>query len=499
MSDNPIISQISEAITPLIEENSHLRESIDEIRAMLDYEDQGWRLIAGAYGADDGRGLSLEDVKNASIKARTRVAASSLPKRAADLHAGYVFGNGVEISDTKRDPGAKGRIPGEVRFYEDPINQEALFSGAAKRELQYSRFSDGNVIVFCDTSTRQVRRVPIFEIGGYMSNPDQVDEVWAWLRVWDRVKENGETETRREWVYTNRFSGQRRSGIRYGDELVPVAKNKTAVDLRCNRQTGWVLGVPDALSGLHWSEAYGEVLQYGRVVNKGLSQIIYKITQKTQKGAQNVGVKLSGGSVGSAAVLGEGQDIQLVNSAQRSFDFTAPRPLAAMAAAAWNVTTPDLLADSSAAGSSYGSLNALTPGMQNAMQAMRDEWTQFYTDVFQVMGFKRPTLTWPPMNEPDEYRKAQELTLYSVALTDQEYRAAVLDRLQIPGDSSVIPPLLAMRGEVPKQAASPDQGVPNSTGGADSTDKNDLAQEMRDQNFLDELRGLVERLEAAKG
>src|SRR5690625_1197342 len=196
MSDNPIISQISEAITPLIEENSHLRESIDEIRAMLDYEDQGWRLIAGAYGADDGRGLSLEDVKNASIKARTRVAASSLPKRAADLHAGYVFGNGVEISDTKRDPGAKGRIPGEVRFYEDPINQEALFSGAAKRELQYSRFSDGNVIVFCDTSTRQVRRVPFFAFEGYMFTPGLVDEGGAGVRVGVLLREKGETEAR---------------------------------------------------------------------------------------------------------------------------------------------------------------------------------------------------------------------------------------------------------------------------------------------------------------
>src|SRR5690625_7508810 len=125
MSDNPIISQISEAITPLIEENSHLRESIDEIRAMLDYEDQGWRLIAGAYGADDGRGLSLEDVKNATIKARTRVAASSLPKRAADLHAGYGCGTGAEISDTKRDPGAKGGIPGTVLVYDSPISKVA--------------------------------------------------------------------------------------------------------------------------------------------------------------------------------------------------------------------------------------------------------------------------------------------------------------------------------------------------------------------------------------
>lgn len=139
-------------------------------------------------------------------------------------------------------------------------------------------------------------------------------------------------------------------------------------------------------------------------------------------------MKLGRGGAGQAAVLGEGQDIQMVNASQSSFNFSAARPLAAMAAAAWNISVIDLLADSSAAGSSYGSAQALTSGIQNAMNGMREEWTQFYQDVFEVMGLGRPSVSWPPMEKPDSYRMAQELTLYSVALTDEEYREEVLDR-----------------------------------------------------------------------
>src|SRR5690606_32685999 len=111
-----------------------------------------------------------------------------------------------------------------------------------------------------------------------------------------------------------------------------------------NRQVGFTYGIPDALAGLHWTRAYGEVLRYGQIVSESLAKITYKVVQKTQKGAQNVGVKMSSGGVGQTAVIGEGQDIQLVSQSRQSYDFTHAQPLAAMAAAAWNVSIVDLLA-----------------------------------------------------------------------------------------------------------------------------------------------------------
>lgn len=478
MSTSDVVSQISEAVSsainPYIAENDLLRESIEEVRAMFSRDEVGWSAISGISDGSKTRGLDLSEVHAVSKSARARVAGSSLVKRAADLHCGYVFGNGVEIDGTIRETGRSGRPQGSVAFYEHPINQESIFSGAAKRELQYARFTDGNVIAFCDTREKTVRRVPISEIANVLVNPEYPDEIWAWLREWNQLTANGGTRQVQRWAYTNRFTGRRQQTISVEGKAIPVLKDVTAVDLRANRQVGFTFGVPDATAGLHWAAAYGEVLRYGQIVNEGLAKIIYKVTNtRTKGGAQNIGVKMGSSGYGQGAALGEGQDIQLVNSTQRSFDFTAARPLAAMAAAAWNVSNIDLLSDSSAAGSSYGAAQSLTPGMENAMNGMRQEWDQFFADIFELMGFGRVALHWPPMNEPDAYRMAQELTLYSVALSDEEYRAAVLDRLDIPGDAKKIPASLAARNAEPVTQVSPDQGRGNGTGGQDSGKNND--------------------------
>lgn len=511
MSKDPTIKELSEKISALSNENETLQESLSDVRMMMDYEDRGWEAIFGYASGDRTEGLDLEEVKSVSEKARTKVAAASLEKRASDLHGGYVFGNGIEIDGTIRDPKAdtRGRRPGEIKFFEDTINQENLFSDSAHKELQRARFTDGNVVVFCDTKTKQVRRIPIYEISGILTHPDHPDEITAWLRTWTHYTPSGEAKTKRAWAYTNRHSGTKATSIKVGNESVKVLQNTVAIDLRANRQVGWTYGIPDALAGMMWTEAYGQVLRYGQIVNESLAKIVYKVISKTQKTASTVGVKLGSVGPGGAAAVGEGQDIQLVNSSQRSFDFTAARPLAAMAASAWNLSNIDLLADSSAAGSSYGAAQTLSAGIQNAMKGMQQDWTQFYADIFEAVGFERPSIRWEPMEEPDAYRMAQELTLYSVALSDVEYRREVLDRLDIPGNPEDIPETLLMRSAEPKsQAASPDQGRNSDAGGADSSEKNDtrtdtISQEslmsmMSQEDILKEMRELVGRIEAAQ-
>lgn len=507
MTDSHVINAISEALNPIIEENAQLKESIGEVRAMMNYENRGWSAILGINSGDREHGLDLDEVKLVAEKASTQVAAGALPKRAADLHFGFIFGNGVEFEGVERERGKKGAPSNTVRFYEDSVNQESIFSGAAKHELQYERFTSGNVLAYCYTTEKKVRRVPISEITEVLVNPDYPDEIWAYMRTWTHVNLNGESEVRKSWAYTNRYPKKRQKTIEVGNEQVPVLQGVTVVDLRANRQVGWTFGVPDAVSGLHWTQAYGEVLRYGQIVNETLAKVVYKVVQKTQKGAQNAAVKMGRGGAGQAAILGEGQDIQMVNASQSSFNFAAARPLAAMAAAAWNISVIDLLADSSAAGSSYGSAQALTAGIQNAMNGMRAEWTQFFQDIFEVMGLGRPSVSWPPMEKPDSYRMAQELTLYSVALTDEEYRTVVLDRLDIAGDAKAVPPMLRARGEVPQQAASPDQGQSNSTGGQDSGAKNDqrtdtiesLRSEMAMSELMSEMRSLLQEVRELKG
>lgn len=502
MTDNTITEAISRAISdaidPLMAENQELRESNAQVKAMFDYQDRGWQLLLGLAGGDTEYGLDLDDVKLIAEKAGTQVAAGALPKRAADLHFGFIFGNGFEIDGVEREKGATGRPKGEVAFYENGINQESIFSGAATHELQYARFTTGNVIVLCDKSKKQVRRLPFVEVEDVMVNPDFSEEIWAYLRKWQQQKPNGESETKQSWIYTNRYVGKKQKSISVAGKPIPVMQNTIAVDLRSNRQVGYTFGIPDAAAGLHHSAAYGEVMRYGQIVNESLAKVVYQVVQKTQKGASKVGVRMGQGGAGQTAVVGEGQSIELVNKAQASFNFAAARPIAAMAATAWNVSVVDLLSDSSAAGSSYGAGNLLTAGMQNVMNGVRAEWTQFYQDVFAVMGFDRPKISWPPMEKPDSYRLAQELALYSPNLFDEEVRAITLDRLDITGDSSNIPPSLSARNTVTKQAASPDQGQSNGTGGQDSAQKSDQRSDTIGENLRHEmaLEGLITQFQS---
>lgn len=479
-TDSDLITTVTEALQRVqADHEKRLEESVEEIRAQFAFEDRGWAALGSYASGDRLEGLDLDEVKSISEKARPRVAIASLDKRALNLHTGYVFSKGVTFDGTERAENAKGAPSAKAKFFENPINQAELFSEEAKATLQSTRFTDGNVLALCDTSKRTVRIIPISQIDSILVSDDFPGEVWAYRRTW---QPSGEKKTRAEWVYTSRFEGVRKRAIGEGPNATPVRENATIVDLRANRQSGWALGIPDAAAGMLWTEAYGQVLQYGQIVNESLSKIIFKVVSKTAKGAQQAGVKMaSADAYGGAASMADGQDIQMVNSSMRSFDFSAARPLAAMAASAWNVSNMDLLSDSSAAGSSYGSAQALTDGIRNAMLSMQKQWTRFYQDIFQTMELGRVGVHWEPLDAADPYRKAQEITLLSTALSDEEYRAAVLEQLDIVGDPSQIPPSLSARniadgvgaGETPKVQTSPDQGQNNPAGNSDSGTMND--------------------------
>lgn len=500
---NAIIESLSETINQQVE--SRVEESMAQVQHMLQYEDQGWKTLIGRDVSHDDEGPDLDDIRAISEKARSRVALASLDKRAVDLHAGFIFGKGFDIEGSRREDGSRGAPTALMKFVEKKSTQSAFLSPSARKELQKARFTDGNVFVLCDTKAKTAHRIPLSQIVGYRVDPEYPDEVQAWKRQW-AVRTGTKTETRTRWYYSNRFEGTKATSFKTADgKTEPVAKDAVIVDLRANRQVGWALGIPDATAGMLWAEAYGKVLSYGQVVNESLSKIIYKVVNKSKKGAQDAGVKISQTEgFGNAASMAEGQDIQMVNTSMRSFDFSAARPLAAMAAAAWNVSNMDLLSDSSAAGSSYGSAQALTDGIRNAMLSMQDEWTEFFSDILDECGAGRPDIHWPPMDSPDPYREAQTLVLLSSTLSDEEYREKALNQLDIPGDPNKIPETLKARSATADatsagvQQAAPDQGQNSDAGAAGSTASNDLRSDTNSESLMSamQMESFLERAES---
>lgn len=514
------IEALSEAVTrlPHLEaENAELRESISEVRAMLSHEDQGWSIISGFASEDRLEGLDLDEVQEVARMIQPRVAAASLAGRAVDLHSGFVFGKGMTI-DGVEEPKTAGRKKAIYSFYSDPDNQEALFSTSAHQELQKARFVEGNVLFACNKETQKVSRIPFSQITALRVDPDFSERVLAYKRTWETELANGKKETVSRWYVTRRYqpkaNGQRHKTFPDGPgKSTPVDQDHVIVDLRANRQVGFALGIPDGLRGLHWSEAYTQHVRYGQVVTEALSKLLYKITSKTKAGAQQAGVKMAGvNAPGGAATMTEGQDVEAIRTAGNAYSFEKLRPIAALAAAAWNVSNADLLNDSAAAGSSYGALSGLVPGNRNAMTTMQRDWASVFQAIFDVMGHGRPAIHWEPMEAPDPYRAAQALTLLSAALDNPEYRGKALDILDIAGDKNTIPDVLKMRSAPPEpagaasQQAAPDQGKSNGTGGGgrgandqrtDTISSKEVFVSMQNEEFLDRMQALVERMEAA--
>lgn len=509
MSDesNPL-QLLSEAFNQLQAKNELLEESMADIRAQFAYEDEGWRLISGVASGEHLEGLELDEVHAIAEKISPRIVAGSLPRRAVDLHSGFVFGRGMYIEGTEK-PKGRGAVSKSRKIFADPENQESVFSDTAKEELQKERFVSGNVLVAVNTRTNKINRIPFNQIKDVKVDPDFPEKIIAWLREWD-TKDGSRNSVKRRWYYTKRFTGTRQKSFTRGNETVAVEPDVTVVDLRAGRQVGHVLGIPDGIAGIHWAELYSAGMKWGLGVAEGLSKIIFRVTSKTKQGVQSTGVKIGsfGGTAGTAS-MGEGQELTAISTAGKGYDFTSLRDVAGMAALSWNVSVMDLLNSAAASGSSYGSASALVPGNRNAMLLMQREWADFFKDIFEVLNEGRPSVVFEPFEAPDKYRELQAITLGSVALSDEEYRLSVLDALDIVGNPSEIPDTLKLRSQPQVTAAtqsSPDQGVANGTNSAGQgandqrsdtlSSQESLRHEMAMTEIVEKFQSLVERAEA---
>lgn len=485
MSDIDPIKVLSEAFSDLQAKNTHLEESMAEIRAQFSYEDSAWTLLTGVASGEHLEGLDLDEVQAIAEKISPRIIAGSLPRRAVDLHSGFVFGRGMYIEGTEK-PRGRGAVPKIRRIFTDGSNQESVFSDIAKEELQKERFVSGNVLVAVNTRTNKIERIPFNQVKNLKVDPDFPEKIIAWMREWD-TKDGSNNSIKRRWYYTKRYEGSRNKSFTSNGQTVLVEPDTTIVDLRAGRQVGHVLGIPDGVAGIHWAEMYSQAMKWGLTVQESMAKILYKVTNKTSQGVQSTGVKIAGfGGHGGTASMGEGQELSAISTAGRGYDFTSLRDLAGMAALSWNVSVMDLLNSAAASGSSYGSASALVPGNRNAMLLMQKEWADFFKDIFEVLGEGRPSIVFEPFEAPDKYREMQAITLGSVALSDEEYRMTVLGALDIVANASDIPETLKMRSQPEQtaaQQAAPDQGVANGSGGGGQG-----ANDMRSDGIGESLR-----------
>lgn len=501
LTEQPRIdSAMHEQLLELAGDNEMLKENLERVRQQflrLEYENVNWLKIHG--GADQNSGPKLDLIKKISAQLREEVAGSALPKRANEARYAYTFGKPFLIrglDDQQPAASKRGRKPALQRFFENPLAQRHVFSDEAKSAMHSASSTDGIFLLLGNNQTKEVHTVPVHQIANIMTNPDFEDEIWAYLRQWDRKKFNSETGvaesvTMKEWVYTDSYRGIK--AARIGKD--PVNLNLTFIDAVFNRQAGWSLGVPDLMAGQVWNQKYLTMIAYGEEVTETLAYFAAKVKVNSQPGSNNVGLKIggAGSEKGQVVTYGAGNEIDVFSTAGKAYDFGSLRVFAGFYAASVGIPLTDLTADPSAAGASYGSAQALQPGARRLIEARRLYWADWFKRVLKWATGDDITVTPASIEEEELYREAQRHVLaWNTGLFHGDEVRPVIARttgiqllhkdapegVLLPNNEDSLPRADidsdGIDGGTPEETPSPDQGQKNDTGGQSDSTKKDL-------------------------
>jgi hypothetical protein len=425
MEDNLDISALNEQFKRLETENFELSESLANLSMMLD--NQGWTPV---YEQQKG-GILLEDLKRASAQLRELAIGNPLIKRGAKLRSSYVWSRGVNF------PRMTARVRNRMLSNQ---NERFIFSQEAYEELEMAAYTDGNIFLLGRDSDTQFMRVPLEEVSGVMTDPDNREVIWAVRRTWKRKVNSIENEVIR-WYYTDSYPTNRRrlTNIQNISGLNEIADtSQTMFYHSFNRQIGWTFGMPDAISVIAWARLYREFLENGAIMTKALAQFAYKLSSRGRSGINNAAAKIAvpdgqANRVGATAAMGSDVDLVPMPRAGSGYDFESGKSLASMIASGLEVSVVALLADPGSSGS-YGTAQTLDTPTQKAMEVRQRAWSSLMKRVLRYMGAPSDIeITWPSIETEPTHRMVQALAMAweSGILQADEYRTAILDILDI--------------------------------------------------------------------
>ena len=397
--NNSRTSGLLQEVAELSAANDRLMESYSAMaRATLEFDEVGWKPVNQL----NEQGIMLDDVKTISKQARLQSQSNALLKRGAQLRASYVFGRGFKMSG-----GGQPLAPRFQNVIEDPINQMVLFSEEACKKNERTLFTDGNFFVAYDKTVKQFMRVPLLEIAGYATAPNNNEVVTYILREYTRPTNVGgtETETVKVWYPTD-LANQSALASRIQDILVD--KNIAIFHRKENDETGTIWGVPDCLAAMPWAWAYSEYLKDGSKLLKALSAIAWQVKTKTAKGVANAAAKITSNRQVAATVT-SGSDVELsAMPRNNAVDLGTGQPLASMAASAMDVSTDALLSGSGLTGGAGSQV--LDQSTLNAAYGRQGNWENYFVRILKFIGVQNPSVKFNAIIVDPSYRNVQSLS-----------------------------------------------------------------------------------------
>ncbi len=360
----PVVEQLQEQLRAEQEENLLLQEGMADLEMAL--EDKGWRSLSAGV-ADE---FSTAGRRAVAAACRTMAVSNPLCKRGLTIRIGYIWGQGVEVSARVETADADDTsIQDDVNSLIDDFhtdNAKSLTGSQASEELERALGTDGNVYLAAFTSPLsgrvQVRSTPTDEIVDIVTNPEDRDEHWFYVReyVVDVLEAGtiaGQTRVRRQ----TKREVHPALGYRPNQRIKTLSGGVVRWDapmlqVCVNRLDGWKYGIPDLYASIAYARMYRDFLVDWAGLTKSLSKIAWKATgdNKTRAGkaaaaarAQAAAATTPGttADAGQMAALGPGQGLEAMSKSGATIDSESGRPLAAMVAAGIGLPVTMLLAD----------------------------------------------------------------------------------------------------------------------------------------------------------
>ena len=358
----------------------HELEVAKEKLADLQREDRGWESLTHRYAADisrEGLGRNADLVRVMSIM-------NPLLKRGKTIRAGYVFGQGVEVTAREVEDGQDVDAVAQA-FLTDEGNAAAVFGAQARTATEHDLFDDGNVFIAHFTNPLdgrvQVRPIPFDEVVEIVTAPGDRFTPWYYKRVWSETTPTetfgtGLTRQRTAYYPDLHFQPLTKPKALGGHEVMWDAP---VYHLKVNpvgRDRIW--GVGDGFAATPRARAYKEFLEDWSLLMKALSRIAWLVKDKTSKaqGLRAAVQSAAGGQAGGFAYTGNAE-LEAPSKSGATIDAESGRPIAAMTAAALGVTVTILLADPGQTGA-RAVAETLDQPMRLEMGHRQDVHAEFY-------------------------------------------------------------------------------------------------------------------------
>jgi len=335
-------------IATLEHQVDRLQESLADLRR----ENIGWESLTGR----DGTIFTRDALARHADLVRITSIMNPLMKRAKQIRASYVFGQGVQVNARGTEGGQDvGQLVQD--YLNDEGNRDAVFGAQARQAIEHDLFDDGNEFIahFVDplNGRVQVRPFAFDEIKDIVTDPGDKFTPWLYKRVWTEVTPTESlgalTKERTAYYPALKYQPLTKMKTYNGHPVMwPGTVGGAAVHhIKVNpvgRDRLW--GIGDGYAALPWSRAYKEFLEDWSLLMKALSRIagIVKDSKSKAQGLRAAANQIQQGPAGSLVATGTGE-VEFPSKSGATLDSESGRPLAAMVAAALGIPVTILLAD----------------------------------------------------------------------------------------------------------------------------------------------------------